>query len=166
MKLSARLGLWVAGVALAASVLGGCRSAPLNYVPATARFYLESSDAGARGVTLPRSGVRLAIGAAPVLSEGDILNVEIAQVELGRCLMFQLTTSAARDLYRYSASNQGRRLVLLVDGAALGARRVEAPLNDGTLFVFVEIPDDQLPGLVERVKQTSADLQRALAKKR
>ena len=164
MKHSASL---LAGLALAlAGLFAGCRSAPLDYQPATARFYLETSQTGSNVVTLPKSGLKLAIGATPVLAEGDIVNVELVQVELGKCLMFSLTTAAGRDLYRFSASNQGRRFVLLIDGAAVGARRVEAPLNEGTIFMFVEVPDDALPALVTRLKKTSADLQRAIAKKK
>ena len=34
-------------------------------------------------------------------------------MELGKCLMFQLTPAAARDFYRLTGSHQGRRLVLV-----------------------------------------------------
>jgi hypothetical protein len=151
-----------------ALVLAGCQAPPppRDYVPAVADFYLESNDARAVSVTLPKSGVKLAITRVPAILAGDIADVELAQVELGRCLRFQLTPAAARDLYRLSASNQGRRLVLLINGAAFGARPLEAPITDGMLFVFVEMPDEALPALVANLKRTSADLQRALAKKK
>ena len=79
--------------------------------------------------------------------------------------MFQLTSSASRDLYRLTASHQGRRLALFVDGTALGARRIEAPWVDGTVLVFVEVPDETLPQLVSDLKKSCAALQRELAKK-
>ena len=105
------------------------------------------------------------IGPKPVLTEGDIVNVELMQVELGKCLMFQLTPAAARDLYRISGSNQGRRLVLFLNDVAVGARRMEGPLAEGRVFVFVEMADAALPDLVENIKKTSVALQRAAARK-
>src|SRR5438046_2418073 len=94
----------VAIVALAA--LAGCQSTtPRDYTPTLARFFLESTDPRAVPVVLPKSGVKLALAATPVLTEGDIVNVEVAQVDLGRCLLFQLTPAATRDLYRFSVVN-------------------------------------------------------------
>jgi hypothetical protein len=93
------------------------------------------------------------------------VNVELMQVELGKCLMFQLTPAAARDLYRVSGSNQGRRLVLFLNDVALGARRMEGPLAEGRVFVFVEVADTALPTLVENIKKTTAAVQRAMARK-
>ena len=150
-----------------ALMLAGCQSAPSrDYTPTIARFFLESSDPRAVSVELPRSGVKLAIAATPVLTEGDIINVELVQVELGRCLMFQLTASAARDLYRFTASNQGGRLVLFINGAAFGARRIEGPIDNGSLLVFAEVADSALPALVTNLKKTSAAVQREVAKKK
>jgi hypothetical protein len=155
----------VAVVAL--GVLAGCQSsAPRDYTPTIARFFLESSDAHSVPVVLPQSGLKLGLAAAPAITEGDIVNVEIAQVELGRCLMFELTPSAARDLYRFTGVHQGGRLVLVVNDAAFGARRIEGPIADGRVFVFVEVADSALPALVSNLKKTSADLQRAMAKKK
>ena len=152
---------------VALSVLAGCQTDAARGQPKTiARFYLESSDARAVSVVLPNSGITLALAATPALTEGDIVNVEVVQVELGRCLMFELTPSATRDLYRFTASNQGRRLVLTINGAAFGARRIDGPIADGRLFVFVEMADNALLALVANLKTTSAELQRAAAKRK
>ena len=86
------------------------------------------------------------------------------EVELGRCLMFKLTPAAARDLYRLSVQSQGRRLVLVVNGAPLGARRIERPFDDGTVLIFAEINDTELPALVGNMRKSSAELQRAVKK--
>jgi hypothetical protein len=143
----------------------GCASrAPRDYAPAVARFFIESAAGDGAAALLPVSGVRIPIAAKPVITEFDLVNVEIAQVELGECLMFQLTPAAARDLYRLTGSNQGRRLVLVVNGAALGARVIDGPLENGTIFTFVEVPDGELPELVARLKRTSAELQREAAR--
>lgn len=155
------------GLFIAALVLAGCRTAGpvIGYQPMSPRFFLEAAGEGALTVTLPKSRVRVAVNAQPVLTEGDILDVALAQVELGKCLVFQVTPAAARDLYRLTASHQGRRLVLTLDGSPLGARRIDGPLVDGLVFVFVELPDEVLPKLVENLKKSSAAKQRELARK-
>lgn len=150
--------------ATAMLTLASCHAPPRDYAPTAARFYLEAPSGQGAIATLPESGVRISISSKPVISEFDIVDVEIAQVELGRCLMFRLTGPAARDLYRLTASNQGGRLVLRLNDAAIGARRIDAPMGDGTILIFVEMPDDQLPALVRNLKITSRELQRAAAR--
>ncbi|HVU25266.1 MAG TPA: hypothetical protein VHE13_14150 [Opitutus sp.] len=155
-----------AALLLSLLVAVGCATrASRDYTPALARFFLEAPSGDGAAATLPVSGVRIAIAPKPVITEFDVVNVEVAQVELGKCLMFQLTPAAARDLYRLTGSNQGRRLVLAVDGEPVGARLIDRPLENGTIFTFVERPDAELPALVARLKRTSADLQREAAKK-
>jgi hypothetical protein len=158
-----------AGLALvgALAALSGCQStkAPTDYKPTWARFFLESASRDGTPVTLPQSGVRLVVNSKPVITEGDIVNVEIVQVDLGKCLLFQLTPTATRDFYRMSVSHQGRRLVLVVDDATLGARRIDGAITNGAVFVFVELPDPALPALVENLKKSSIALQREIARK-
>jgi hypothetical protein len=147
--------------------LAGCSSAPApkDYTPVSARFHLESSSGDGTPLTLPQSGVRVTVNPQPVIVEGDIINVELVQVELGKCLLFQLTPSATRDFYRMSVTHQGRRLVLLVDGMALGARRIDGAITNGAVFVFVELPETALPALVDNLKKSAVAMQRELARK-
>ncbi len=148
-------------------LLAGCSSAPkpAAYEPLVVRFFLETRP-GEAGVPvhLPVSGVSVTVAAKPVLVEYDMLNAEVAQVELGHCLMLQLTPAAARDLYRLSVASMGRRLVLTLNDEPVGARRIEQAMPDGTVLVFVERPDADLPALVERIKRTSADIVAAAKK--
>ena len=116
-------------------------------------------------MALPQSGVHLTVNPQPVVAEGDFTNVELVQVELGKCLMFQLSPSAARDFHRLSGSHQGRRLVLVINGEPLGARRIDGPVANGVVFVFIELPDEALPKLVENLKSTTVTLQREIARK-
>lgn len=157
-------GLQILLFAVALAVLGGCAtsSGSSPVADTVARFYLESPPGQGTPVTLPRSQVGLMVNPKPVITEGDFANVELVQVDLGRCLMFQLTPAAARDFYRLSVTNQGRRLVLHLNGSAVGARRVDGAITDGVVFVFVELPDDELPGLVERLKRTIVAVQREI----
>ncbi len=153
--------------AIAAVLCGGCAttSAPRDYKPTQARFFLEAATAQGTPVTLPNSRVNVVVNAKPVFTEGDIVNVELMQVDLGKCLMFQLTPTATRDFYRLSGAHQGRRLVLMVDDAPLGARRIDGAITNGAIFIFVELPDEALPALVDNLKKTSAAMQRELARK-
>lgn len=157
-------------VALLASclalLLGGCASsaAPKDYKPTFARFFLESSSGDGTPITLPKSSVRIAVNSKPVITEGDITNVEIVQVDLGKCLFFQLSPTATRDFYRMTVSHQGRRLVLVINDVPLGARRIDGAITNGVIFVFAEMPDEELPALVANLKKTSAALQKELAR--
>ena len=147
-----------------ALLLAGCQTGTRKSAGPWARFYIESTSAGAVETLLPVSEVRVAIAPKPVITEFDITNVELMQVELGRCLLFQLTGSAARDLYRMTAAHQGRRLVLIVDGVAMGVRRIDGPIADGNLMIFVEVPDSALPELQGKLKRSAADLQQQMRK--
>lgn len=145
-----------------------CNTKPkITGATAVARFLMEAdATQAAIDVTLPVSGLRLRIVAKPVITEFDIVRVAEAQVDMGRCLAFQLSSSAARDLYRLSASNLGKRLVLLVNGQPMGARVLDRAIEGGVLFIFVEVPDENLPRLVEDMNHTATLLQEAAAKAR
>lgn len=153
----------VLGALLAAAALTSCtttrKTPPADYAPLVARFFLEAkrNEAGIP-VTLPRSGLNITVSPRPVLVEYDIVNAEVVQVELGRCLLVQLTPAASRDLYRLSVSAVGRRLVVALNDEFLGARQIEAAMADGVILVFLEVPDETLTEIVTRLKLTSADL--------
>lgn len=148
------------------SLFSGCQSSEkIDYTPTLARFFLEQTDKATVTATLPQSGVKVATGSKPVFTEGDVLNVELMQVELGKCLMFQLTPAAARDLYRVTGASQGRRLVLFLNNVPMGARRIDAPFTDGSVLVFVEVPEADLPALVTNLKKTTAAVQKGLKNK-
>jgi hypothetical protein len=145
----------------------GCQSAskPKDYKPTSARFFLEAGSGEGTAVTLPLSGVRVTVNSKPVITEGDITDVQLVQVELGKAIMFQLTPTASRDFYRLSGTHQGRRIVLVVDGDALGARRIDGAIMNGVVFVFVEMAESALPAFVENLKKSSVALQKEIARK-
>ena len=156
LRLIAALGMILA--------FAGCEStapSPLDQ-PLIARFYLEARP-GTPGVTvqLPVSKTTLTINPKPVLAEYDIANVEFAKVSLGWCLYFQFNQAAARDLYGLTSANLGGRLVLMLNDTPVGARPIDQVIADGNLLTFVELPNEQLPPIAERLKRTAA----ALAKK-
>jgi len=144
--------------------LSGCKTtetSPLDQ-PLVARFFMElrPGSPGVR-VQLPVSKVALTVNPKPVLVEYDIANVEFAKVDLGWCLYFQFSSAAARDLYRLSAANVGGRLVLTLNDAPVGARVIDQAITDGSLLIFVEVPNEELPPIAERLKRTAG----AMAKK-
>jgi hypothetical protein len=155
--------------AFALAALGGCQTAPApvgeERPPLAVRFFLEAKpDEAGIAVTLPQSGVRVTLAPKPVLVEYDIANAEVAQVDLGRCLLVQFSPAAARDLYRLSVAAAGRRLVVSLNDEFLGARRLDGAIGDGSVLVFLEVPDEKLAEIVARVKSTTAQLARATRK--
>lgn len=142
---------------LALLFTAGCQTPPdpMNE-PLVARLFLETrpGEAGV-AVQLPVSKVDITVNPKPVFVETDIVDAALIRVKLGWCMMIQFTPAAARDLYRLSLSNPGRRLVLSFNDQPAGARRIDQALTDGTLLIFVEVDDVNLPPLVERLKRTS-----------
>jgi hypothetical protein len=145
---------------LALALASGCQSTPdpLNE-PLVSRLFLENRP-GEAGVTLelPISKVRVAVNPKPVFVETDIIGAELVRVKLGWCIMLRFTPAAGRDLYRLSAANAGRRLVLTFNDNPAGARRIDELMGQSALLIFVEADDVNLPPLVERLNRTSADL--------
>jgi hypothetical protein len=109
-------------------------------------------------VTLPVSGTT--IQGDPLVNEFDILNVEMVKVDMGVALLVQTGGQGARDLYRASVSNMGNRIVFMVNGNAIGARRIDGAIQDGNLYTFVEVDDEELGQLVLDIKETIVELQK------
>jgi len=125
-----------------------------------ARFVVESDQ----GVVLsmPVSGARIQVNPKAILTEYDLLDVSVVELDLGLCLQFSLSHQASRAFYQTSASNQGRRLVLLVNGKALGLRRIDRPVSNGVIYVFIEMPDGDLPELAKNLRETSIEIQKKI----
>ena len=111
-------------------------------------------------VTLPVSRTTISIQGDPVVNEFDILNVEMVKVDMGVALLVQTGGQGARDLYRASVSDRGSRIVFMVNGNAIGARRIDGAIQDGNFYTFVEVDDEELGQLVLDIKETIVDLQK------
>lgn len=148
-------------------VLAGCQTTGRDGADYTrARFFLESSstDGFSAAVALPVSRVQIPINGDAIVSEFDYLAIDVVDVELGRCLAFSLKPAAARAFYQVSVGNQGRRLVLVIDGEPLGARSINGPIADGKIFVFLEVSNDRLMELANKLKETNFDIQKKLTR--
>ncbi|MCF7687238.1 MAG: hypothetical protein K9M98_08470 [Cephaloticoccus sp.] len=164
MKHSVGMTFWTLALSL---LMGGCFNPPAEPRPLViARFLIEASATQAAiPVTLPVSGVKVRVIPKPVLTEFDILSVAEAQVDMGRCMLFRVTAPAARDLYRLTASQVGRRLVLVLNGQPVGARVIDRPVEGGMLFIFLELPAVALPQLADDLNYTAGKIQQEAAHK-
>lgn len=146
----------VAAVALVLSALclltTGCRGKPEQVF----RFYQEQSAVtmlgdGLEG-TMPISGANFTVGRTPILFEGDVEAIDLVQVDLGLCVLFQFSDAGRRELYRASVRGAGRRIFLFVNDVPVGARRLDGAIEDGKLYMFLEVPDSELPAFVEEMR--------------
>jgi hypothetical protein len=110
-------------------------------------------------VSLPVSGTSISIEGEPLVNEFDIHNVEQVKVDLGMALLIEVGGSGARDLYRASVANMGARIVLTINGNAIGARRIDGAIQNGNFYTFVEVDDAELGQLVLDIRETIAHLQ-------
>ena len=144
-------------------LLVGCKKDKFENL-SVPRLMLESRNTnyGATSgetVTLPVSRTTVSIQGDPVVNEFNILNVEMVKVDMGMALLVQTGGQGARNLYRASVSNMGSRIVFMVNGNAIGARRIDGAIQDGNFYTFVEIDDEELGQLVLNIKQTIVELQ-------
>jgi hypothetical protein len=119
---------------------------------------VDYGGTGGNTIVLPVSGARISVNNAPLINEFQIANVELVRVELGMALLIQLNGAGSRELYRSSVTNMGSRLVLTINGTAIGARRIDGAIQDGNLYTFVELPPEELPELVADIKKTIVEL--------
>ena len=112
------------------------------------------------GVELPVSGTKINIQDQPLVDEFNVLNVELVKVDMGLALLVQVSAQGSRSLYRGSISNMGGRIVLMVNGNAMGARRIDGPMEDGNFFTFVEVSDEELGKLVFDIKASLASIKK------
>ena len=138
-----------------------CQTPSRDEAALRVRFHLENNHAATRGAVqpwrMPVSGVAVTVNALPALMEDDIINVELVEVELGRCLLFEFNRPGARALLALTAANPGQRLLLLIEGAPVGLRVIEGPEASGQWLTFTELSDPELETLVLRLKRSFGD---------
>jgi hypothetical protein len=146
------------------AVLSGCGKEQKKQNLKVPRLMMEARGVNYGGLTgavatLPVSGTKIQLQRDPLVSEFEIRNVELVKVDLGLALLLQVSEKGARELYRASVSNNGGRVVLEINGNAIGARRFDGAITDGNLYTFVEIPDDELEQLVFDLKASILEIQ-------
>jgi hypothetical protein len=147
--------------------VGGCASKPAkkDYPVSVIRFMVEATAQENGGVVrLPQSGVVIPIAPKTYFTEYDIMRCDVIDNELGKSLSFQFTEDATRDLYRFTATNQGKRLVLVLNGVAIGAQRISTANSQGFVIAYVEFPETELVTLAKNITRTSEDARKEAAK--
>ncbi len=160
--------LSVALLGLFALAVAGCNSTSKkkDYPVSVVRFLLEAdSPAGGVLVRLPRSGVAITVEPKSRFTEYDIVTCEVVDNEFGKSLAFSFTDAAARDLFRTTVPAQGKRIVTTVNGVPLGARMIEAPLSQGYLVTYLEVPEAELEPLAKNITKTSKDARKDMENK-
>ncbi len=145
----------------------GCRSTEgMGENLTRARFVLESAEDNGFGAVarMPISGVAIPLQPEAILSEYDYAKIELAELEFGAGLIFTLKPAAARAFYGITVANQGRRLVLLIDGLAMGARRIESPVATGVISIFLETTDENLEEIAAKLEKSNLEIQKQLSR--
>lgn len=152
-----------------AVLTGGCLGSSKKRDPETnevVRFMLESParNPGAL-VRLPKSGTSIAISPKSYFTEYDVVKCDVIENELGKALVFELTPQAGRDLYRLSVTNQGLRLVTVVNGVAVGAQRINTPISNGYIITYVEVDEARMEEMAKNITETSAEARKDIEKR-
>ncbi len=143
----------------------GCASSrkKKDYTESAVRFAIEAgpNEMGTQ-VRLPKSGVMLTVSPKFMFTEFDINSCEAATDELGPVLVFNFTEAGGRDLYRATATNQGRRIVTILNGMPIGARRIDAPYSGGYFLTNVELEPESLSQLAKDITRTSEEARKEM----
>jgi hypothetical protein len=153
--------------ASAGLLLSSCasRSKKKDYPVAVVRFMVEANMQENGGIVrLPQSGVVIPIAPKTYFTEYDIMRCDVIDNELGKSLVFQFTDAASRDLYRFTATNQGKRIVVVLNGIAIGAQRISTANSQGFVVAYVELPESELPAIAKNITLTSEDARKEAEK--
>ncbi len=154
--------VWVGGLAFLAG-LAGCRSTTIEN-PHIPTIHLEAAGSvpGDKHpfVTLPVSETKVRVFDQPLFDPMDIIRIEMVRVARGLAVRYLLTPTASRQLIRSSVDNIGYRFVFFDNSSPIGARKIDGVIEDGILYTFLEVPDDELPELVADMNRTLVEFRR------
>ena len=105
---------------------------------------------------MPVSESEIQVLKEPVVGEYEIINIDLVQFDLGMGVQIHVTGRGARALYRTSVTHRGERIVLLANDLPVGARTIDAEINDGRFFMYLEMPDDELEQFVLDLRESIA----------
>jgi hypothetical protein len=122
--------------------------------PVSAKIFLEINGDPEMAAPLPVSKMRVAVATNPVITEGDIFAVRVQETPpLGYRLIFQLRRSVADpDFYALTLKNQGRSLVLALDGQMVAVSKIAGPIANGVVAFYPEFN----PAFTREEKQARA----------
>jgi hypothetical protein len=134
----------------------------LNLIPAraghtppkvTLRIHVQTTGEGqstleVAHVRVPPDGEDILIRAIPELSESELVNVQ--QDTSGLHLLFNHTGTV--DLNAATAQNQGRIMVVIIDGLVVYAPTIDTQITNGEL----DIPHPVPPAILQLLQQVAA----------
>jgi len=146
-------------VALAAS---GCHTStpPPKYVT---EFYLEAPNQSGVVFTLPISQLTYHRMADSFLNLSMLTGVEQGHVTVNLpdgttqqkpCVFFYFNDDGRTRLNMSSGANQQRRIFLYLNEKPIGVRFIDQPIDTGQLFMFLEVPEKDLPDYVKDLKES------------
>jgi hypothetical protein len=146
---------------------------PAGVTPVAVQFFLvvRGGDANT-AVPLPVSGIRVPIDTtSPVLNRdmGDIAGVEVVRTEHeGLAMVFHLAGGRFGSISAFNqmtATHQGYRLVMTLNGRPFAAKRIDTPISNGLLAVFPELDEKAIMDAANGINYVSSEMQRQLAKR-
>ena len=119
----------------------------------TLRIHVQTTGEGqstleVAQIRVPPAGDTILIRAIPELSEIELIGVE--QDANGLHLQFNHTGTV--DLNAVTAQNQGRLMVVIIDGNVVYAPTIDTQISDGQLTIPHEMP----PAIVQLLQQVAA----------
>lgn len=126
-------------------------------------FYLESPNESGIAFTMPQSQLTFHRMSDAFLDLSMVTGVESGHVtvnlpdgtaEQKACVFFFLNDDGRQRLNMATGSNQHRRIFLFFNEKPMGARFIDQPIDSGQLFVFLEVPDKELPDYVVDLKES------------
>ncbi len=132
-------------------LLSGCsKKAPEH----TAVFYLEKEYPTDQTAEYSAAELLQMSGNNPVILDKEIEDIDLVRVDTGVCMLFHLSPSATMRLTHTTANNMGKRLILVVDGEAIGVRLIDEIIQNGQLFTFTELSMQEMGQIVVQLKQS------------
>lgn len=135
-------------------------------LPDLPSFYMEMSSSynpldKAKELHLETSGLTYFVYSDPIVPPWNVTSVEAVRVASGHlALRFYFDGDGNKMLFRKSATNIGRMIVTVVNGQAIGARQVEAPIQGGVFYTFTELSEEELLVLVAKMQDSLVKLNR------
>ena len=153
---------------LAVGFWGGCASRETpDYVAVV--FYEAPSSASAiwkDDVVMPVSGLRYQCFKKPEIAIVDFMAVYAVEIgpagERTPALLVQLSDNAARKLFQHTLAAPNSRLFLWINGRYVGVHPIHAPVRDGNVYFYVELPSTGPEDFNLKLRRLALDLNESI----
>jgi hypothetical protein len=151
---------------------GGCSHNKIKGNLKLASFHLETSP----NIPIPYSeqikmagrGKVVHVESKACLNEYDIVNVELVQAKANGVnvllFLFEFTPQASRSLYYITATNQGRFLLLKINGVPISLELIRNPISTGLWLTPTQMNRKESEEVVLKLRQTTQKVFKYLKK--